>query len=149
MWDEEVYRWAQRRVLSSCPLQNWGTSPSGHIDAFTIQKHSELCSVEILIKDSSCRYDRLFTKSPDPFPSPEAGQWGWKFQLLIMAWSLWWPGLIPKLFQSPSRVASFPEDPITQEIPRRNFEELCVRNQGWRPNVRTKMLLVLLLFRKL
>lgn len=65
-------------------------------------------------------------------PSLENRRWGWK--LLIKAWSSWWSGST----QNWTRVVLL-EQRIFLSL--RNLQDLCVRNQDQRLNIRTKVLL--------
>lgn len=75
-----------------------------------------------------------------PFPlSRETGWgWGWKFQVLIMAWSFWWPASIDKSSWSPFRVTSVGQMMLLMFLSLRNSKEiqglcdLCASKTGWR-----------------
>ena len=75
---------------------------------------------------------------PTPFPFPKDGWCGESSKPLIMASSFWWPAAILKQSRSPPKVTSLEQKTLLSPGKSQGIWELSVRNQGQRPNIRTK-----------
>lgn len=107
-WGPEV-SWVQK-LLS---LWSWGMPPSGHVDTFT---HSEVHQTLLFVW--RCYYVDMMDYELHFQPLPL-----WRMEgrtenseLLIMAWSFWWPA--PIWEPTKSHLIRIKDDLITQEIPR-------------------------------
>lgn len=72
-------------------------------------------------------------------PHQRMGQ-AWKFQAVTLAWSFWWPALtlkLPRGSQTPVISLSCKKDTLSSGDSK-SLRRFCVRNQGQRPNIRTK-----------
>lgn len=58
---------------------SWGYASSGHVKRSPTQLFKP-CTLGIFLETLSHRHDWLLTPSSAPLPSPEDGEWSWKFQ---------------------------------------------------------------------
>ena len=131
----------------------WGREQSFH----ALPRHTTLPAllhvhhpdhVWLSIEASSHKHDWLLTPFSMLIFSQEnrGGSEAENYKFPIIAWSFRWQDLTQEPSRSPLRVTSLEQKTVLLLKKLEGFQELCVRNQGQRPNIGTnkKMFLVFL-----
>lgn len=131
---EWIARWSGSWVQDLLCLWNRGVRLSQHGDVFTNPRTSRTH-----MEASTHRHHQLLIQSLVPPLFPEDGRVRWIVPSLSSQLCLSDDQpIILKLFRSPPRVASLEQKAVLSPRTLQEFQEPCIRNWVWRPNIRGK-----------